>query len=433
MKRVAVGLVVVAALAASQAVAQVKFATFNASLHRNNEGDLLADLSSSTINNRIRQIRTVAEIIQRVNPDVLLINEFDYVGSNQAVDLFQNKFLAMPQDTLNTGSPAAAVNYPYRLAFSSNTGIASGFDLDNNGVVVTTPETAGYGDDAFGFGDFPGQFGFAVFSKYPLDPASIRTFQNFKWKDMPGALLTSDAVLSTFYSDEEKAILRLSSKNHVDVPIDIGGKRIHLLASHPTPPVFDGAEDRNGKRNHDETRFWKDYITPGADGYIYDDAGGIGGLASGESFIIAGDLNADYFDGDSHNFAIRQLLDDPMINTSATPSSAGGAQQSALQGGVNNQHLGNPLFDTADFSEFGAGNLRSDYVLPSADLTIFDSGIFWPLSTDPYFRLVGTVNNPNYFNGFPSSDHRLVYVTIPEPAGLALIALILMSLPRRRP
>ena len=43
-------------------------------------------------------------------------------------------------------------------------------------------------DDAFGFGFFPGQFGMAVFSKYPIDVASVRTFQLFLWKDMPGNL-----------------------------------------------------------------------------------------------------------------------------------------------------------------------------------------------------------------------------------------------------
>src|SRR5688572_19595725 len=124
MKRVLLAVLLVVTLAASAAFAQTTFATFNASLHRNNAGDLVSDLSNpGGSTNRIRQIRTVAEIIQRVNPDVLLINEFDYAGSNRAVDLFHNNFLAMPQDTLNSGSPAAAVTYPYRFAFSSNTGI----------------------------------------------------------------------------------------------------------------------------------------------------------------------------------------------------------------------------------------------------------------------------------------------------------------------
>jgi hypothetical protein len=55
--------------------------------------------------------------------------------------------------------------------------------------------------------------------------------------------------------------------------VKVGGKTIHVLASHPTPPTFDGAEDRNGKRNHDEIRFWRDYISEKTSNYIYDDKG----------------------------------------------------------------------------------------------------------------------------------------------------------------
>ena len=61
-----------------------------------------------------------------------------------------------------------------------------------------------------------------------------------------------------WYSEQERNIMRLSSKSHWDVPVNIGGQIIHLLASHPTPPIFDGIEDRNGRRNHDEIRFWRE-------------------------------------------------------------------------------------------------------------------------------------------------------------------------------
>ena len=47
---------------------------------------------------------------------------------------------------------------------------------------------------------------------------------------------------------------------------------MHLLVAHPTPPTFDGAEDRNGTRNHDEIRFWADYVRPARGHYMYDDA-----------------------------------------------------------------------------------------------------------------------------------------------------------------
>lgn len=154
-------------------------------------------------------------------------------------------------------------------------------------------------------------------------------------------------------------------------------------------------KNRNGKRNHDEIRFWADYITPGEGGYIYDDAGGTGGLAAGSSFVIMGDQNADPYDGDSFDNAILQLLQNPGINTNAIPSSPGAAQQSALQGGANTNHQGNPSFDTADFADTTPGNLRSDYVLPSTDLQITNSQVFWPLSNDPHSPS-GNVSFPQF-------------------------------------
>jgi hypothetical protein len=284
----------------------------------------------------------------------------------------------------------------------SNTGIPSGFDLDNNGSV-------GGPNDAFGFGAYPGQFGMAVFSRYPILRDQVRTFQLFLWKDMPGALLPDDPATpapADWYSPEELAVFRLSSKSHWDIPVLVGGKVIHTLVSHPTPPVFDGPEDRNGTRNHDEIRLWSDYVLPSRSGYIYDDQGKQGGLKPGARFVIMGDQNADPFDGDSVPGAAQQLLDNPRVNTSRTPTSPGGPEQAALQGGANLTHRGDPAFDTADFVDVpGPGNLRVDYVLPSKNLRILDGAVFWPLSTDPLFRLVGTFP-------FPTSDHRLVWVDL---------------------
>ncbi len=374
----------------------IRFSQFNASLNRNASGQLVSDLS--TPDNA--QAKAVAEIIQRNNSDLLLINEFDY--SPEAVQLFKQNYLAVGQNGANP------VDYPYFYIAPSNTGIASGFDLNNNGAVVTIPGEPGYGDDAFGFGNFPGQYGMLLLSKYPIDTANVRTFQNFLWKDMPNALLPDDSntpELNDWYSPEELAVLRLSSKSHWDVPIQVNGETIHVLASHPTPPTFDGPEDRNGKRNHDEIRFWADYITPGTSNYIYDDQGKTGGIAAGSSFVIVGDQNADPLDGDSFDNAIRQLLQNPNINTNVIPTSLGGSQQADLQGGANATQKGNPSFDTADFADTTPGNLRTDYVLPSTDLTIANSGVFWPLNTDPTFSPVGTFP-------FLSSDHRLVFADV---------------------
>jgi Endonuclease/Exonuclease/phosphatase family len=371
---------------------RVRFATFNASLNRAAEGQLIADLS--TPDNL--QAQNAAETIQRTRPDVLLINEFDFDARGEAARLFQRNYLSVGHNG------AAPIHYPFRFVAPSNTGIPSGFDLDNDGTV-------GGPNDAFGFGAYPGQFGMAVFSRFPILRRHVRTFQHFLWKDMPGALLPDDPATpapADWYSPEELDVFRLSSKSHWDLPVLIGGRVVHTLVSHPTPPVFDGPEDRNGTRNFDEIRLWADYVVPRRSRYLYDDQGRRGGLARGASFVIMGDQNSDPFDGDSIPGAAQQLLEHPRVNTSLTPSSPGGPEQAALQGGANLTHRGDPAFDTADFADVpGPGNLRVDYVLPSRNLRMLAARVFWPLSTDPLFRLVGVFP-------FPTSDHRLVWVDV---------------------
>ncbi|GAA3772027.1 endonuclease/exonuclease/phosphatase family protein [Plantactinospora mayteni] len=391
------GLPAVASPAVAHGGGEVRFATFNASLNRGAEGALRSDLS--TPGNA--QARTIAEIVQRTRPDVVLINEFDF--DPVAARLFQENYLSVGQNG------ARPVGYPYRFIAPSNTGIASGFDLNNDGVVVTQPGAAGYGDDALGFGAFPGQYGMVVYSRYPIDVRQARTFQNFRWKDMPGALLPDDPATpapADWYSPEELAAVRLSSKSHWDLPIQLGRRTVHFLVSHPTPPVFDGAEDRNGRRNFDEIRFWADYVRPGGGRYIHDDRGQRGGLRPGAEFVIAGDLNSDPYDGDSIPGAAQQLLDHRWIDGRFVPSSAGAPEASAAQGGANTTHRSDPAHDTADFADVpGPGNVRADYVLPSRGLDVRGGGVFWPAAGDPLSRLTGTFP-------FPSSDHRLVWLDL---------------------
>jgi hypothetical protein len=388
-----------AAASAASAAGEVRLATFNASLNRSAAGLLVTHLSNPGVDDVFRrQARNVAEVIQRERPDVLLINEFDFDPA--AADLFRTNFLEVSQNG------AAPIHFPYAFIAPSNTGIPTGKDLDNNGSV-------GGPNDAFGFGFFPGQFGMVVYSRYPILTDEVRTFQFFRWKDMPGNLIPTP-----FYSPDEVEILRLSSKSHWDVPIEIDKKTVHFLVSHPTPPVFDGPEDRNGRRNFDEIRFWADYITPGKSDYIYDDSGVHGGLKPGELFVIAGDQNSDPLDGDSVPGAIQQLLDHPLVNTKFTPESAGAVEASALQGGANLTHRSDPRFDTADFSDSAPGNLRADYVLPRKTIQIVGGGVFWPVQADPLFRLTGVFSFAQWgpVGGFPTSDHRSVFIDVNLPA-----------------
>lgn len=367
--------------------ANVRFATYNTSLNRATEGALIADLRGGTD----PQAKAIAQVIQINNPDVLLLNEFDHDDAGEAIELFRSAYLQVGQ---NGCTP---VYYPYMYTAPVNTGVPSGLDLDGDG-------TAEGPDDAFGYGDFPGQYGMVILSRYRILTDQVRTFQQLLWSDMPSSLLPIE-----HYGAEKAAKLRLSSKSHWDVPVKLGSDVVHVLASHPTPPSFDGDEKRNKRRNFDEIRLWSEYIT-GGDGadWIVDDAGGRGGLAPGESFVIMGDLNSDPSDGDSWPGAIDQLLDHARVRDTR-PSSAGGTEAAEDQGAVNAEHGTDSRLDTADFAEeSGPGNLRVDYVLPSSDLHPVSSGVYWPASGQTGSELTGVAP-------FPTSDHRLVRVDVHMP------------------
>ena len=362
----------------------VRFASFNIAFNRPIEGALKEELALAGSS----QPKQIAEIIQRVRPGVILLNEFDYDVQGEGINHFLKNHLGESQ---NGQRP---IQYEYVYFQPVNTGVDSGMDLDGDGE-TSTP------GDAYGYGAFPGQYAMVVLSKYPIDKENVRTFQKFLWKDMPGSLWPVDPqTKESFYSDQVKSKFRLSSKSHWDVPIVIGNQEIHFLVSHPTPPVFDGEEARNGCRNHDEIRFFADYVVPEKSNYIYDDNGKKGGLVAGSHFIIAGDLNSDEFDGDSTNEAAKLITQHPMIRRGSPPSSEGGPYYAQEQGQKNLGQKGDPAFDTSDFNDQTVGNMRIDYCLPSKNLKLLGSGVFWPKPDQPGGDLVS------------ASDHRLVWIDI---------------------
>ena len=381
-----------AAASPPRGIPQLRIATFNCSLNRPDEGGLVRSLSTPDD----VQARAVAEIIRRVQPDILLLQEFDYDARGEALRLFQTNYLVAEADGLK---PAW---FPYSFVAPSNTGVPSGFDLDHDGRI-------GGGGDALGFGEFPGQYGMVVLSRFRIDTTAARTFRKFLWRDMPGALLPDDPATpapNDWYTPEMLAVLPLSSKSHWDLPVIVDPKfTLHLLASHPTPPAFDGPEDRNGRRNHDEVRFWSDYLAPKKSHYLRDDAGHAGGFA-GKAFVIMGDQNSDPVDGGSIHDAIDALIRDARIDGSFVPRSAGAVEASAVQDGANASQKGDPQFDTADFNDRVAGNLRVDYLLPSKGMRVCGGGVFWPRQSDPTAKLVWGDKPP------PSSDHRLVWIDV---------------------
>ena len=369
---------------------QLRIATFNVSMEALNyvpykrgvEPHVTGNELNQALKNNNQQIRNIAEIIQRVNPDIILLNEFDRTNDDHKTLLtFLKKYLKVSQQN------QTPINFPYFYRGKVNTGVKTPFDLNHNGVKGETPQ------DTYGFGYFPGHFAMALLSKYPIETKEIRTFRLFKWKDMPNALQTIDPkTQQPWYSKAAWQGFRLSSKSHWDIPVKVHDHIIHVLASHPTPPVFDGKEDRNGKRNHDEIRFWHDYITPNQSDYIYDDNHHFGGLAHAltQQFVILGDQNASNVEGDAIYSGISSLLNSPLIQD-AKPSSLGGEQQAK-----NNP---NGKYHTAHWG------MRADYILPSKNgWKITQSGIFWPTKHDQAFRLIK--------NRSASSDHRLVWLDL---------------------
>ncbi len=366
----------------------VRIATFNASLYRDTSGELIRDLEGGANN----QARRIAEIIQRVRPHVLLVNEFDYDVAGHAASIFRKQYLARAQNGCQ------GIDYPHYFTGPVNTGKPSGRDLDHDGRVD------GPGD-AIGFGRHQGQYGMLVLSQFPIKCGHVRTFQNFLWRDLRGALLPTDGQSATaYYDDDDLAVLALSSKSVFDVPVEVPIRpgrcsfTLHLIASHPTPPVFDGSEDRNGKRNHDEIRMLAEYVAPDRGTYLIDDKGRRGSLAGDALFVIAGDLNADPLDGDSVPGAMAQLLEHPRINSEFVPESEGGKLATQRKQSSLPPERGDPARDTTDFGKYR--NLRIDYVLPSKGLRVVDGAVFWPAPGEPGSEAI------------TASDHRLVWVDV---------------------
>jgi hypothetical protein len=271
--------------------------------------------------------------------------------------------------------------------------VPSGLDLDGDGRSDGPA-------DAWGFGHYPGQYGMLVLSRHRIDADAARSLRDFRWAALPGARRPFEPVSGLpFHPEPIWQQLRLSSKSHWDVPVQTPLGTVHLLTAHPTPPVFDGPENRNGLRNHDEIRLWAEYVSLPARQWLVDDAGHRGGLAEQARFVIAGDLNADPIDGASVPGAIDQLLRHPRVLHYPPPRSAGAVASAARRGGANLVRRGDAAEATAEFG-LQAGNLRVDYLLPSTGFEVVDSGVFWPLPGE------------HGSDWIDATDHRMVWLDL---------------------
>lgn len=349
----------------------LRFATFNVAMSADVPGEIYQQLKRHP-----SRFQRIAAIIQHCNPDVLLLCEFDHPGAggdDGMLAYFQRHFLEVSQ----SGLPP--VFYPHALLPPSNTGLARlpGQEVENKP------------DKAQGFGCYHGQYGFVLLSKYPIDTAGLRSWQTLLWQGFRDSQMPQG-----FYADDD-CVQRLSSKNHVAVPVIVGDNIVTVVACHPTPPVFDGPEKRNFRRNADEIRLLRDIVEDHPQ--LRDDSGLPGGVSAEMPLVVMGDLNADPVNGAGDKTVIRDLLNSDRLQPVAAKSA--GATQCLRRRAIRAKNK----------ATHNRG-LRLDYVLPSAHFTFTDCGVFWPAMQDPLSHLLYDANGKP--SSAHSSDHRLVWVDI---------------------
>ena len=331
----------------------LRVATYNVDLGREGPGLLLQELTSEPG----PRAEAAAAAIRAARPDVIVLQKFDHDLKGRALDAFA-ALIARGE---------GGIEYRHRFTAAVNAGQPSGFDLDRDGARM------GPGD-ALGWGKFTGSGGMAVLSRLPIDAQALRTFRRLPWRDLPGAELPRLPGGVPWFPAEVEAALPLSTRSHWEAPVILpDGGRLRLLTAHPTPPLYDGAERLNWRRNRDEIQFWIRYL----DGWTpTDDQGRTAGLQG--PFVLLGDFNLDPEDGAGDRETMRRLLAHPRLQD-PEPASRSAAAAARAQGGANRDHKGPARLDTADWKDApGPGNLRVDYVLPEAGLKVAGAGVLWP-------------------------------------------------------
>jgi hypothetical protein len=319
-----------ACLAAPVGAETLRIATWKAELHRTGPGLLVGGLQKG----QDPMLAAAVRVIVALDADVLLLTSVDYDRGGVALQLLAERL---------SGSGA---DYPYRFAFRPNTGTQTGYDVDGDGTI-------GGPRDAQGFGLFSGHRGMAILSRLPLDTDRARDFSGFLWRDLPGGLSEDPEPLA--------GVQRLATTGFWDVPVITPEGPLHLLAWVATPPVFDGPEDRNGRRNHDEAAFWRLFLD-----------GALPMPPPDAPFVLLGDGNLDPVDGDGLHEGIAGLLAHAGLQD---------PQPRGRHGRAEPGHAGDPALDTALYDSLGG--LRLDYVLPAAGLKVADAGVLWPAEGDP--------------------------------------------------
>lgn len=279
----------------------LRVALWHAPVTRNGPGLLLRDLA-----NRDEQLVTFANEIQSADADIVVLTRFDFDASGQTLAAFA--------DLIDGG-------YAFAIPLRSNAGVPTLADMDSDGRF-------GEPEDSQAFGRFPGEEALAILSRYPTFHTEVRSFNDLLWRDVPDGLMAE--------SDTGRDTQRLSSGGHWIVPVEIGAQghahRLSLLVGHAGPPVFDGPEDRNGRRNRDELRLWEQII-----GQV------------DRPYLFTANTNLDPDRGDGYRDAMAEFL--------------------------SAQHVNDPLAGQTTAHWDTPGPMRVSYVLPSPDLGVVDAKV----------------------------------------------------------
>ncbi len=291
----------------------LRIANFHTDLSRDGPGMLLRDLTRSTE----PDIKAVIATILASDADIITLQGVDW---------------DFEQRTARALKAQLAQRYPFHFTSKPNAGQPSGLDMDGDGQI-------GRAGDSLGWGQFSGQNGLLILSQHPIITPQVIDLTPMLWRDLPAHQMPRYDNGLPFPSEAVQYVQPLSSTNHWAVPINIGADSpLWIIAFHATPPVFDGPEDRNGRRNADELRLAQRLIDK-----VYP-----------APFVLTGAANLDPHRGDGQHEAITQLLADPRLQD-PTPSDT-----------QNQTH-------TVEWPQ--TGPMRVDYVLPARSLSVIGAGL----------------------------------------------------------
>lgn len=246
----------------------------------------------------------------------MVLQGFDYDQDLIALASF-NALLAQP--------------FPHIFAKVPNTGRPTGLDLNADDRLRGAP-------DRQGFGKFWGWSGMAVLSRWPISLSM--DWSSTLWRDSPGAHFPT---LPNAQDHVPFSVQRLPRVAFWQMQIwPNGSPPIALFALHAMPPVFDGPEDKNGWRNHDELRLLLHAMEQ---------------TTADERVVVAGVLNVDPDLGEGRKAALKSLLTHQRVSD-PNPRAPDGTNKTVL-------------FEDLE-------PLRVDYVLPDARFEVLDAGITWP-------------------------------------------------------